>query len=124
MDEDGFVYVEDRVKDMILRGGENVYCVEVENAIYEHPAVYEAAVFGVPHERLGEEVAVAIYPKDGVTLTPDDLWSFLDGKIAHFKIPSQVVIINEPLPRNAAGKFLKRELQQQIVKGALVPTSR
>ena len=124
MDEDGFVYVEDRVKDMILRGGENVYCAEVENAIYEHPAVYEAAVFGVPHERLGEEVAVAIYPKDGVSVTPEDLWSFLDGKIAQFKIPSKVVVINEPLPRNAAGKFLKRELQQQIVKGVLVPTSR
>ncbi len=124
LDEDGFVYVEDRVKDMILRAGENVYCAEVENVIYEHPGVYEAAVFGVPHERLGEEVAVAIYPKDGVTLTPDDLWKFLDGKTAHFKIPSQVVIINEPLPRNAAGKFLKRELQQQIVKGTLVPTSR
>ena len=124
LDDDGFVYVEDRVKDMILRAGENVYCAEVENTIYEHPAVYEAAVFGVPHERLGEEVAVAIYPKDGVTITPDDLWKFLDGKIAHFKIPSQVVIINEPLPRNAAGKFLKRELQQQIVKGTLVPTSR
>ena len=124
LDEDGFVYVEDRVKDMILRAGENVYCAEVENAIYEHPGVYEAAVFGVPHERLGEEVAVAIYPKDGVRVTPDDLWKFLDGKIANFKIPSQVIVINEPLPRNAAGKFLKRELQQQVVKGTLVPTSR
>lgn len=124
LDDEGFLYIEDRVKDMILRGGENVYGAEVENAIYEHPAVYEAAVFGVPHERLGEEVAVAIYPKDKMTITPDELWAFLDGKIANFKVPSQVVIINEPLPRNAAGKFLKRELRDQVVAGTLVPTSR
>jgi long-chain acyl-CoA synthetase len=124
LDADGFVYVEDRVKDMILRAGENVYGAEVESAIYEHPAVHEAAVFGVPHERLGEEVAVAIYPNDHMTLTADELWAFLDDKIAKFKIPTQVVIINEPLPRNAAGKFLKRDLQQQVVKGVLVPTTR
>jgi long-chain acyl-CoA synthetase len=124
LDADGFVYIEDRVKDMILRAGENVYGAEVESAIYEHPAVHEAAVFGVPHERLGEEVAVAIYPNDHMTLTAEELWAFLDEKIAKFKIPTQVVIINEPLPRNAAGKFLKRDLQQQVVKGILVPTTR
>ncbi|MFM9138924.1 MAG: class I adenylate-forming enzyme family protein [Actinomycetota bacterium] len=124
MDEDGFVYVEDRVKDMILRAGENVYGAEVESAIYEHPAVHEAAVFGVPHERLGEEVGVAILPNDGMSLTADELWSFLDGKIANFKIPTKVAIMTEPLPRNAAGKFLKRELQQQVVKGELKAASR
>src|SRR5699024_9116056 len=68
IDDDGFVYLEDRVKDMILRGGENVYSAEVEAAIYEHPAVYEAAVFGVPHDRLGEEVAAAIVTRAGITL--------------------------------------------------------
>ena len=73
LDEEGFVYIEDRAKDMILRGGENVYSAEVEAAIYEHPAVYEAAVFGVPHERLGEEVAVAIVPRAGMTIDPDEL---------------------------------------------------
>jgi long-chain acyl-CoA synthetase len=81
-------------------------------------------VFGVPHERLGEEVGVAILPNDGMTLTAEDLWSFLDGKIANFKIPTKVAIMNEPLPRNAAGKFLKRELQQQVVKGTLKAASR
>ncbi|MEN9746373.1 MAG: hypothetical protein RL729_845, partial [Actinomycetota bacterium] len=106
LDADGYVYVEDRVKDMILRAGENVYGAEVESAIYEHPAVHEAAVFGVPHERLGEEVGVAILPNDGMTLTPEELWAFLDAKIAKFKVPTQVVIMSEPLPRNAAGKFL------------------
>ena len=124
MDSDGYVYVEDRVKDMILRAGENVYGAEVESAIYEHPAVHEAAVFGVPHERLGEEVGVAILVNDGMTLTPEELWAFLDVKIAKFKIPTQVVIMSEPLPRNAAGKFLKRELQQHVVKGTLKATSR
>ena len=124
LDADGYVYVEDRVKDMILRAGENVYGAEVESAIYEHPAVHEAAVFGVPHERLGEEVGVAILVNDGMTLTPEELWAFLDAKIAKFKIPTQVVIMTEPLPRNAAGKFLKRELQQHVVKGTLKAASR
>lgn len=124
LDADGYVYVEDRVKDMILRAGENVYGAEVESAIYEHPAIHEAAVFGVPHERLGEEVGVAILVNDGMTLTPAELWTFLDEKIAKFKIPTQVVIMTEPLPRNAAGKFLKRELQQHVVKGTLTATSR
>ena len=124
LDADGYVYVEDRVKDMILRAGENVYGAEVESAIYEHPAIHEAAVFGVPHERLGEEVGVAILVNDGMTLTPEELWAFLDVKIAKFKIPTQVVMMTEPLPRNAAGKFLKRELQQHVVKGTLKATSR
>ncbi|MGA1658441.1 MAG: AMP-binding protein, partial [Ilumatobacteraceae bacterium] len=103
MDDEGFLYIEDRAKDMILRAGENVYGAEVEHAIYEHPAVHEAAVFGVPHERLGEEVAVALYPKVGHHITPAELWNFLDGKIAAFKIPVHVVMMGEPLPRNAAG---------------------
>ena len=124
LDADGYVYVEDRVKDMILRAGDNVYGAEVESAIYEHPAVHEAAVFGVPHERLGEEVGVAILVNDGMTLTPEELWAFLDAKIAKYKIPTQVVIMTEPLPRNAAGKFLKRELQQHVVKGTLKAASR
>ena len=124
MDEEGFLYIEDRAKDMILRAGENVYGAEVEHAIYEHPAVHEAAVFGLPHERLGEEVAVAIYPKAGAAISAEELWKFLDGKIAGFKVPSHVLILSEPLPRNAAGKFLKRELRDQVVNGALTTVSR
>jgi long-chain acyl-CoA synthetase len=114
VDEEGFVYVEDRLKDMILRGGENVYCAEVEAAIYEHPAVHEAAVFGVPDERLGEEVAVAIHLADDATLTPDDLRRFLSTRIAAFMIPSRILIVAEPLPRNPAGKFLKRDLRRHL----------
>jgi long-chain acyl-CoA synthetase len=124
MDDEGFLYIEDRAKDMILRAGENVYGAEVEHAIYEHPAVHEAAVFGLPHERLGEEVAVAIFPKVGHEISAADLWTFLDGKIAAFKVPNHVVLLSEPLPRNAAGKFLKRELRDRIVNGALTTVSR
>ena len=114
VDDEGFVYVEDRLKDMILRGGENVYCAEVEAAIYEHPAVHEAAVFGVPDERLGEEVAVAVHLADGATMTVDELRSFLSTRIAAFMIPSRVLILPDPLPRNPAGKFLKRELREGL----------
>ena len=115
VDEDGFFYVEDRLKDMILRGGENVYCAEVEAAIYEHPAIHEAAVFGIPDDRLGEEVAVAIHLVDGESLTPAELRAFLSTKIAAFMIPSRTVIVDDPLPRNPAGKFLKRQLREDLV---------
>ncbi|MEZ5176918.1 MAG: class I adenylate-forming enzyme family protein [Acidimicrobiales bacterium] len=115
VDDEGFVYIEDRAKDMILRGGENVYSAEVEAAIYNHPAVYEAAVFGVPHERLGEEVAVAIVTRPGETITQEDLATFLADHLAPFKIPTKVVCFDEALPRNPAGKILKRHLRDQFV---------
>jgi len=115
MDEEGFVYVEDRVKDMVLRAGENVYCAEVEAAIYEHPAVHEAAVFGLPHERLGEEVACAVVPKRGADLDPEALGRHLAEHIAPFKIPTAWEVRSEPLPRNASGKILKRGLRDEIV---------
>jgi long-chain acyl-CoA synthetase len=114
IDEEGFVYVQDRAKDMVLRAGENVYCAEVEAAIYEHPDVYEAAVFGVPHERLGEEVAAAVVAKPGRVLEPDALRAFLATHLAPFKIPSVVRVHADPLPRNPAGKILKRALRDAI----------
>jgi long-chain acyl-CoA synthetase len=114
VDAEGFVYVEDRAKDMVLRGGENVYCAEVEAAIYEHPAVHEAAVFGVPHERLGEEVAAAVLPRAGMAVTAEELQAFLADRLAPFKIPSRWLIAADPLPRNAAGKFLKTELRDRF----------
>jgi long-chain acyl-CoA synthetase len=115
MDEEGFIFVEDRAKDMVLRAGENVYCAEVEAAIYQHSAVYEAAVFGVPHDRLGEEVAAAIHPKPGTKIDVDELQEFLRQHIAPFKIPRIVEIHAEQLPRNAAGKILKRLLRDEWV---------
>jgi long-chain acyl-CoA synthetase len=110
IDDDGFLYIEDRLKDMILRAGENVYCAEVEAAIYEHPAVYEAAVIGLPDERLGEEVAAVVMLRDAMTLTYDELHAHLTSRLANFKIPTHVVFTHESLPRNAAGKFLKRDM--------------
>lgn len=115
IDDDGFLYIVDRAKDMVLRGGENVYCSEVEASIYEHDAVAEAAVFGIPDDRLGEAVAAVIVLRDGAALDADGLRSFLDGRIAKHKIPEHVWFRNDPLPRNANGKFLKRELRAEVV---------
>ena len=115
IDEDGFVYIVDRAKDMVLRGGENVYCSEVETAIYEHPDVAEAAVFGIPDDRLGEDVAAAVVLREGRSLTQDELAAFLADRIAKFKIPATVWFRDEPLPQNANGKFLKRELRDQLI---------
>lgn len=115
IDEDGFVYIVDRAKDMVLRGGENVYCAEVENAIYQHPSVHEAVVFGIAEERLGEEVAAAVVPVEGADLAQDDLVAFLAERIAKYKIPTTWWFRTEPLPRNANGKFLKRALRDELV---------
>lgn len=114
IDEDGFVYIVDRAKDMVIRGGENIYCSEVETAIYAHPAVAEAAVFGIPDDRLGEVVASAIVLQAGSTLTEQELADFLAERIAKFKIPAKVWFRTEQLPRNANGKFMKRELRQEL----------
>ncbi len=108
--KESYLYVEDRAKDMILRGGENVYSAQVESAIYEHPAVYEAAVFGLPNERLGEEVAAVVMVRDGMDLTLDELRRFLALHIAAYMIPSRVAFTREPLPRNPAGKLMKRQM--------------
>ena len=97
---------------MVLRAGENVYCAEVEGAIYEHPSVHEAAVFGLPHERLGEEVAAVVLPRAGRSLTAAELQEHLAAHLASYKIPTRIAIVTEPLPRNPAGKFLKRELRE------------
>jgi long-chain acyl-CoA synthetase len=115
VDDDGFVFIVDRAKDMVLRGGENVYCSEVEAAIYEHPDVAEAAVFGIPDDRLGEDVAVAVVVRPGANLDASALRTFLVERIATFKIPSTIWFRDEQLPRNANGKFLKRELRKELV---------
>jgi long-chain acyl-CoA synthetase len=115
IDADGFVYIVDRAKDMVLRGGENVYCSEVETAIYQHHDVAEAAVFGMPDERLGEEVAAAVVRVPSSTLTEDELRAFLAERIAKHKIPAKVWFLDDQLPRNANGKFVKRELKRQLL---------
>ena len=115
IDADGFVFIVDRAKDMVLRGGENVYCSEVETAIYAHDAVAEAAVFAIPDERLGEDVGAAIVLQPGASLDEDQLRAFLAATLARHKIPATVWFLDTPLPRNANGKFVKRELKEQLL---------
>jgi long-chain acyl-CoA synthetase len=110
-DEDGFLYLVDRQKDMIIRGGENVYCVEVEEVLYEHSDVIDAAVVGVPHKVLGEEVKAVVQVKPGSTATVESLRTHCATRLADFKVPAYVELRDEPLPRNPAGKVLKSLLR-------------
>jgi acyl-CoA synthetase (AMP-forming)/AMP-acid ligase II len=112
IDEAGLVYVVDRKKDMINRGGENVYCVEVENALAAHPAVGEVAVLGVPDPMMGEKVGAVVVPRPGQTLEPGDLVAFARERLADFKVPQYLVVRTEPLPRNPGGKVLKPPLRE------------
>jgi long-chain acyl-CoA synthetase len=114
MDEDGFIYIVDRKKDMVLRGGENIYCAEVEVAVFEHGAVVETSVFGVPDDRLGEEVGAAVVVAEGAELDAEALRAHLTQLIAKHKVPRYIWFQTEPLPRNASGKFLKRELRAAL----------
>ncbi|MEV0594797.1 class I adenylate-forming enzyme family protein [Nonomuraea cavernae] len=115
IDEDGFVYIVDRAKDMVIRGGENVYCAEVEAALFEHPAVDDAAVIGVPHDELGEEVGAVVRLAPGTSVAPAELQEFLAGQIAKFKIPAHVWFRDGELPRNPGGKILKTHLRREIL---------
>jgi acyl-CoA synthetase (AMP-forming)/AMP-acid ligase II len=117
IDEDGFVQIVDRKKDMICRGGENVYCVEVENALAAHPAVFEVAVMGVPDEMMGEKVGAVIVPRPGQQVDMDDLLTFARKHLADFKIPQYIVIRKEPMPRNPGGKMLKPVLRKETEWG-------
>jgi long-chain acyl-CoA synthetase len=110
-DDDGFLYLVDRAKDMIIRGGENVYCVEVEEALFEHPDVVDAAVVGVPHKVLGEEVKAVVQLKPSSPATAEDLRTHCAARLANFKVPEYVDLRDEPLPRNPAGKVLKNVLR-------------
>ncbi len=114
IDEDDCIFIVDRLKDMVLRGGENVYCAEVENALYKHAAVAECSVFGVPDDRLGEEVGAALVLAEGFTATPEELRKHCSELIAKHKIPRYLWVQSESLPRNASGKFLRRELKDQL----------
>jgi long-chain acyl-CoA synthetase len=115
VDDEGFVYIVDRAKDMVIRGGENVYCVEVEAVIFEHPDVHDVAVIGVPHEVLGEEVGAVVVLRPGAGVSADDLRTHVAERLAGFKVPAHVYFRVEPLPRNPAGKVLKRDLRDEHV---------
>ncbi len=111
---DGWVYVVDRLKDVVIRGGENIYCAEVEAALFEHPAIEDAALVGVPHESLGEEAVAVVRLRPGATATADDLRRHVGERLASFKIPAHVVFWSDPLPRTASGKVLKRDLRSLV----------
>ena len=110
LDEDRFCYIVDRAKDMLIRGGENIYSSEVENALYDHPAVTDAAVIGIPHRTLGEEPAAVVHLAPGTSASVAELQDWVRARIAAFKVPVRIVFMAETLPRNANGKILKKEL--------------
>jgi long-chain acyl-CoA synthetase len=118
LDEDNFIYIVDRAKDMIIRGGENVYSVQVEAALFENPAVADCAVIGVPHPTLGEEVGAVVVLRPGAKVTADELRLHVKDRLAGFMVPTHIWFRAEPLPRNPQGKVLKRELRD-----ALMPSS-
>lgn len=111
LDDEGFLFITDRAKDMIIRGGENVYCVEIENRLVEHPGVADAAVIGVPHPTLGEEVKAVVSVEPGAGLTEDEVRRWVAAELADFKVPTHVELRPERLPRNASGKLLKNLLR-------------
>jgi long-chain acyl-CoA synthetase len=115
-DEDGFLYICDRIKDMILRGGENVYCAEIESVLYDHPAVFEATVFGIPDTRLGEVPAAMIALQENAESTEKEIQEYVATRLAKFKVPERVWFSKEPLPRMASEKIFKRKIREEIIK--------
>ena len=99
---------------MLIRGGENIYSIEVESALYDHPAVMDAAVVGIPHKVLGEEVGAVVQLKPGMSVSEDELRAHVANQLAAFKVPVEIHFKEEPLPRNANGKILKNELREQF----------
>ncbi len=117
LDEEGFCFIIDRAKDMLIRGGENIYCIEVENVLYDHPAVMDAALVGIPHKTLGEEPGAVVTLKPGATATEAELQAFVRERLAAFKAPVRVAFWRETLPRNANGKIMKSELKSVFAGG-------
>ncbi len=115
-DDEGFLYIVDRIKDMVIRGGENVYCVEVESVLDDHPDIHQSAVIGVPHDVLGEEVAAVVVVQPGAVVTADDVRAFVAERLASFKVPSRVWIRTEPLPVSPIGKVLKSQLRAEVLE--------
>ena len=112
LDDEGFCFIIDRAKDMLIRGGENIYCIEVENVLYDHPAVMDAALVGIPHHQLGEEPGAVVTLKPGAEATEQELRAFVAERLAAFKVPVKVVFWHETLPRNANGKIMKTDLKK------------
>ena len=118
IDADGYITIVDRKKNIIIRGGENIACLDVEGALHRHPDVAEACAFSVPHERLGEVVGAGVQLKSGATATAQDIQTYLGDHIARFKIPEQIWLQSTPLPRGATDKIDRRALQARCLKDA------
>ena len=118
LDEDGYLFIVDRKKDIIIRGGENISCQEVEAAIYSHPSVSEASVFGVPCDRLGEQPAAVVYSEEDGELSGETLREFLAGRLAQYKIPTLIWVHRDPLPKLGTGKIDKLSLRERYCKEA------
>jgi long-chain acyl-CoA synthetase len=115
LDTEGFVYIVDRTKDMLIRAGENIYCVEIEAVLHEHPAVQDAAIIGIPDPVLGEEVGAVVHLRPGASISEKDVQEHVASRLAAFKVPVHVWFADEPLPRNPAGKLLKRQLREELL---------
>jgi long-chain acyl-CoA synthetase len=113
LDHEGFVFIVDRIKDLVIRGGENIGCGTVEAALLEHPDIVEASVYGVPDERLGEELAATVHAR--APIAEGELRAFLAPRLARFEIPRYFHFASDPLPRIASGKILKRQLREEAV---------
>ena len=111
-----FLFITGRAKDIIIRGGENIACGEIEHALYEHDAVAEASVYGAPDDRLGEIVCTTVYLKPGENASDAEIQSHVRERLAAFKVPSHVLFSDEPLPRIASGKFDKRAMQRSAIE--------
>ncbi|MEM9179456.1 MAG: class I adenylate-forming enzyme family protein [Pseudomonadota bacterium] len=114
LDDEGFLYLVDRAKDMLIRGGENIYCIEVESALYDHPAVMDASVVGIPHKVLGQEVGAVVQLKPDMNASEDELRAHVRNQLAAFKVPVEIQFQDDPLPRNANGKILKPVLRDRF----------
>jgi acyl-CoA synthetase (AMP-forming)/AMP-acid ligase II len=113
LDDEDFVFIVDRAKDIIIRGGENISAAEVEGCLHDHPAVRDVAAIAVPHETLGEELGAVVIFKDGQSASPEELQAFVKERLAGFKVPSKIWIRDEEMPKNATGKTLKKALKEQ-----------
>ena len=115
VDDDLYIYIVDRKKDLVIRGGYNVYPREIEEVIYQIEKVSEAAVYGVPHPDLGEEIAAVVVPKEGVTLEPEEVKAYVKERVAPYKYPRIIKVLSEPLPKSGSGKILKKEIRKQFI---------